>query len=59
MSSNDVNVSFAGNWDTSVQIPPQGKLFTFYALVQEQPEANGMFFYVHFVTTERFQEVES
>lgn len=50
--------SVAGDINTSVQIPPPpGTQFQIYILEQEQPEANGKLYYLHFVTTQRFNRV--
>jgi len=42
-----------------VQIPCQGTNFTFYTLVQRHPEAREQWYSVHFVNSQRFEEVGS
>ena len=44
---------------SSVQIPCKGTKFTFFILVQDHPEINEQWFGVHFVPTERFEQVGS
>ena len=49
----------AGYSDLSVQIPCQGRNFTLYTLVQRHPEAREQWYSVHFVNSQRFEEVGS